>query len=87
MSGIIFQNIFNVGKEKFDYSDPVKAPHFIHRGAVGGFTDYALTKQVITIGRSKKNQIVINDIDAYESTNKKTTVSKKHASIFRERER
>ena len=57
-SGIDLNAVFQIGnfKEKFDYSDPVKAPHLVHRGASGGFVDYVLTKQEITIGRSKNNQ-------------------------------
>jgi hypothetical protein len=76
MSGINFQSIFNLGREKFDYSDPGNAPHLIYRGSGGGFTDYALTNQETTIGRSKNNHIIV----------KEYTVSKMHASILRERE-
>jgi len=83
MSGISLQSIFNLGREKFDYSDPGKAPHLIYRGSGGGFTDYALTNQETTIGRGKNNHIIIKEDG--DKLSKKYTVSKMHASILRER--
>jgi hypothetical protein len=83
------------GKDKFDYSDPTTAPHLVYRGTHGGISDYALTRTETVIGRSKKNHIVINDVeedDMSPGTNaqgetprvkKASTVSKIHAAILR----